>query len=119
MQEQDYFNEDQHFADQTRWVEGVHTFQEFVYPPPLWKRVLFALLQFVLGVVVGPTLVWIMLIKGGSQLGCVTFLALLGISIICMLFSKTRFFGFGLLACILAIPILVLTSISQNSTFHL
>jgi hypothetical protein len=117
MQEQDHSFEEEHQpASQVSWAEGIHSFQEVIYPPPRWKRVLFAVLQFVLGVVIGLALVGIVFIRGGSLQSFFMLLVLLFISIPCMRFHKTCFFGLGLLTCILTLPFII--TISYTPPMH-
>ena len=78
-------------------VEGIHSFQE-VYPPSRWQRVLFAMPQFILGIVVGLALLWLAYVAGWSNL---VYIGLTVASIPCMILRKMRFLGFGLLIVLL------------------
>ncbi len=130
MQEQEHSGEKiQQPGSSARQDEHSRSFQEVVYPPPRWQRVLFSMQcvlvstfrfiwqrllpatsQFILGIGVGLTLVWAMLVRGGSSDGFFTLLGLIVLSIPCIYLPKTRFFGFGLLACIFALSIIIAMS---------
>jgi hypothetical protein len=116
--------------------EHIRSFQEVVYPPPRWKHVLFSMQhvlvstfrfiwqrllpatsQFILGIGLGLTLVWTLLMNGGSSQACLTLLGLCMASLPCICFPKTRFFGLGLLACIFALPVIISISCSV-SRYH-
>lgn len=134
MQEQEYFGEEiQQPVSSAKQDEHIRSFQEVVYPPPRWQRVLFsvrrglvstcqfiwqrlvpATSQFILGLGVGLTLVWTLLTNAGSSQACLTLLGLCMASLPCMCFPKTRFFGLGLLACIFALPVII----SISCTIH-
>jgi hypothetical protein len=134
MQEQEHYGEErQQPASSAMQDEHVRSFQEVVYPPPRWQRVLFSMQrvlvstfqfiwqrllpaasQFILGIGLGLTLVWTLLINGGSSQACLTLLGLCMASLPCMCFPKTRFFGLGLLACIFALPVIISISCSVS-----
>ncbi len=121
MQGQEHSREEsQQPISSTRQDEHVRSFQEVIYPPPRWQRVLFSIRrglvatfqfiwqrlvpatsQFILGIGLGLTLVWMLLVISGGSLACLTLLGLFMTSFPCMCFPKTRFFGLGLLACML------------------
>ena len=108
MQEQDQAFEKMQSINQPGRVEGIHSFQEVAYPPSRWQRVLFAMPQFILGIVVGLALLWLAYTGGKITGGNLVYIGLTVTSIPCMILRKTRFFGFGLLVILLAIPVLFL-----------
>lgn len=134
MQEQEHSREEcQQPISSARQDEHVRSFQEVVYPPPRWQRVLFSIQrgfvstfrfiwqhivpatsQFILGLGLGLTLIWTLLMNGGSSQACLTLLGLCMASLPCMCFPKTRFFGLGLLACIFALPVIISVSCSVS-----
>jgi hypothetical protein len=131
MQEQNNDSPEENMGPRERAGQAgeVFSFQEVVYPPPRWKHVLFSMQhvlvstfrfiwqrllpatsQFILGIGVGLTLVWTMLVRGGSSDGFFTLLGLIVLSIPCIYLPKTRFFGFGLLVCIFVLPVIIAMS---------
>jgi hypothetical protein len=109
MQEQDHFNEEQLLIGEVRRVREIYSFQEVVYPPPLWKRVAFILLHLVLGCVFGVLVMLLVFetVPGQSKL---VYILLLTASIPGIIHPKTRLWGFGLLIAIIFVMPLVLFS---------
>jgi hypothetical protein len=103
MQEQDHLNEEKQFTEEARRVGEIYSFQEVVYPPPLWKRVAFILLHLVLGFVFG-VFVMLLTIKAAPGQRDLVYMVLLTASIPGIIHPKTRLWGFGLLIALIAIP---------------
>jgi hypothetical protein len=104
MQEQDYLNEEKQFTEEARRNREIYSFQEVVYPPPLWKRGAFILLHLVLGCVFG-VLVMLLAFKASTEQSNLVYMVLLVASIPGIIHPKTRLWGFGLLIALIVIPV--------------
>jgi len=107
MQEQNHFNEEQLFAGKAKVSGESYLFQEVDYPPPLWKRVVLILLLLILGFAFGAVVVMSLFFKTIPVQSNPVYILLVIVSIPCMVYRKTRFFGFGLLAGLIVMSVML------------
>ncbi|GHO93715.1 hypothetical protein KSF_037630 [Reticulibacter mediterranei] len=109
MQEQDHLNEEKQFIGEMKKNREIYSFQDVVYPPPLWKRVAFILLHLVVGFVFG-VLVMLLAFKAAPEQSNIVYTILLTASIPGIIHPKTRIRSFGLLLALIIVMPLVLFS---------